>query len=62
MPGRFKLEVAGENQAGEIMVGCILRGTVSADGIQVPMEQQAFCAGGQVLCLVETVLRMWMQE
>jgi hypothetical protein len=38
MRRRFKLEVAGENQAGEIMVGCILRRTVSADRIQVRME------------------------
>jgi putative transposase len=39
MCGGFKLEVAGENQAGEIMVGCILRRTVSADRIPVPMEK-----------------------
>jgi putative transposase len=62
MRGRSKLEVAGENQASEIMVRCILRRTVSADSIQVAMEQQAFCTGGQVLCLVETVFRMWIQE
>jgi putative transposase len=46
MRGRFKLEIAGENQAGEIMVRCCLRRTVSAASIQVPMEQQAFCASG----------------
>jgi putative transposase len=34
----------------------------SADRIQVPMEQQAFCASGPVLCFVETLFRMWIQE